>query len=364
MAEKKSSELKKQATAFVSGGACGAATVFIGHPLDVRPRPATPRRRRLTPPQTIKVRIQNDKPAPHNEFNGMADCFRKMVAKDGFRKGLYRGMSAPLVAVTPIFAVYFWGFDIGKKIWTSQFGAKPDGSLSTNGIVFAGGFSAIPGTLVMVPGDLIKVKLQSEPGTGKPPRFTNPINCAGWILRNEGPQGLFRGTALTLLRDVPGSMAYYTVYEVVKKELVNLSRDPNSTAPPALSPLAIMTAGGFSGIANWLVAVPPGACGAIGGRVCRGLTPSQSASPPRPLPRRASLAQLTPPSVLKSRYQTAPAGTYPGGIRQVASELLAKEGPGAFFKGLAPALTRAFPANAGGFLAMEGARTAMDLVWP
>ena len=68
--------------------------------------------------------------------------------------------------------------------------------------------------------------------------------------------------------------------------------------------------------------------------------------------------------MLKSRFQTAPAGTYPGGVRQVAAELLAKEGPGAFFKGLAPALTRAFPANAGGFLAMEVARKAMDYVWP
>ena len=98
----------------------------------------------------------------------MADCFRKMVAKDGFRRGLYRGMSAPLVAVTPIFAVYFWGFDVGKKIWTAAAGANPDGSVPTSGIVFAGGFSAIPGTLVMVPGDLIKVGVQRRPAAGRP----------------------------------------------------------------------------------------------------------------------------------------------------------------------------------------------------
>jgi solute carrier family 25 carnitine/acylcarnitine transporter 20/29 len=82
--------------------------------------------------------------------------------------------------------------------------------------------------------------------------------------------------------------------------------------------LAVITAGGLSGVTNWLVAVPP--------------------------------------DVLKSRYQAAEPGKYTS-IRQVATELLQTEGPGAFFKGLAPALTRAFPANAACFLGSEfGAR--------
>jgi len=193
-------------------------------------------------------------------------------------------------------------------------------NVSTGGIVFAGGFSAFPGTLFMVPGDLIKVKLQLERETGKAPRFTNPINTAKYILATDGPTGLFRGTALTLLRDVPGSIAYYTTYEVLKKKLNELNK-PKNGSPATLSPLSIITAGGMSGIANWLVAVPP--------------------------------------DVLKSRYQSNPQN-YPGGLRQVASELLKNEGFGALFKGLAPALTRAFPANAACFLGMEVSRKFMD----
>ncbi len=49
-----------------------------------------------------------------------------------------------------------------------------------------------------------------------------------------------------------------------------------------------------------------------------------------------------------------------GGLRQVASELLAKEGIGGFFKGLVPALTRSFPANAACFLGMEVSRKFLD----
>jgi solute carrier family 25 carnitine/acylcarnitine transporter 20/29 len=137
-----------------------------------------------------------------NEYSGMMDCFRKTIARDGVA-GLYRGMSAPVIAVTPIFATYFWGFDLGKDI-----AAKAEGvdrtKVSTWGIVFAGGFSAIPGTMVMVPGDLIKVKLQVESDlarkNGVPPRFKGPLGCARDIFAKEGPRGFFRGTALTLLR--------------------------------------------------------------------------------------------------------------------------------------------------------------------
>lgn len=52
-----------------------------------------------------------------------------------------------------------------------------------------------------------------------------------------------------------------------------------------------------------------------------------------------------PPDVLKSRLQSAPAGTYKG-TADVLRVLLKNEGPQALFKGLGPAMLRAFPANA------------------
>ena len=43
----------------------------------------------------------------------------------GFR-GLYRGMLAPLMGVTPMFAISFWGYGIGKKIQQT----RPDDPLT------------------------------------------------------------------------------------------------------------------------------------------------------------------------------------------------------------------------------------------
>ena len=59
-----------------------------------------------------------------------------------------------------------------------------------------------------------------------------------------------------------------------------------------------------------------------------------------------------PPDVIKSRYQTAPEGKYTG-LRDVYTHLIKEEGPAGLFKGVGPAMARAFPANAACFLGME-----------
>lgn len=44
-------------------------------------------------------------------FGILASTFRM----EGIR-GLYRGVSAPITAVSPLFAVSFWGYDMGKRV--------------------------------------------------------------------------------------------------------------------------------------------------------------------------------------------------------------------------------------------------------
>lgn len=71
-----------------------------------------------------------------------------------------------------------------------------------------------------------------------------------------------------------------------------------------------------------------------------------------------------PPDVLKSRLQTSPAGSYPGGIREVFAELMRREGPLALYKGVTPVMLRALPANAACFIGFEIAKDFLDIVAP
>lgn len=288
-----------QLKSFLSGGVGGIGLVLVGHPFDL-----------------IKVRLQT---AAKGEYTGALDVFKKALAKDGVR-GLYRGMSTPLVGITPIFAVCFWGYDIGQRIAKSLGATDANGKLNMAGIMFAGGFSAIPTTAIMTPVERIKVILQTQGTTaegGK--KYKGPVDVAVTLYKQGGLASIYKGTAATLWRDIPGSVAYFFAYEVVKKALT-----PSGSTPDQLNPLAVLFAGGMAGVANWAVAIPA--------------------------------------DVLKSRQQSAPDGTYKN-LMDVLVKTVRADGVPALFKGLGPAMLRAFPANAACFLGVEVANKVLNKLW-
>lgn len=69
-----------------------------------------------------------------------------------------------------------------------------------------------------------------------------------------------------------------------------------------------------------------------------------------------------PPDTLKSRFQTAPPGKY-NGLMDVLKELIAQEGVTGVYKGLGPAMLRAFPANAACFLGVETSKKLLNVLF-
>ena len=65
-----------------AGGVGGVCAVLVGHPFDL-----------------VKVRMQT---AEKGVYSGAIDVVKRTVAREGLRKGLYAGVSAPLVGVTPM----------------------------------------------------------------------------------------------------------------------------------------------------------------------------------------------------------------------------------------------------------------------
>ncbi|CAL4147656.1 unnamed protein product, partial [Meganyctiphanes norvegica] len=273
---------------FLAGGFGGMCLVAAGHPLD-----------------TIKVRLQTQpKPAPGEKafYAGTWDCAMKTIRNEGFF-GLYKGMAAPLVGVTPMFAVCFLGFGIGKKLQQKT----PDQELNALQLFNAGCLSGVFTTAIMTPGERIKCLLQIDVCIAKKTIFKgNSVEKILFIY--GGVMSCFKGLHNTTL-DVPASGMYFLSYEWLKKRLSPANK------PGELSVAATLTAGGMAGMFNWAVAIGP--------------------------------------DVLKSRLQTAPEGKYPNGIRSVFVDIMKTEGPKGLFKGLTPVMLRAFPANAACFLGYE-----------
>mmetsp|Transcript_21681 Transcript_21681/g.61040 ORF Transcript_21681/g.61040 Transcript_21681/m.61040 type:complete len:102 (+) Transcript_21681:3-308(+) len=93
----------------------------------------------------------------------------------------------------------------------------------------------------------------------------------------------------------------------------------------SLSPLAVVMGGGFAGVFNWIIAIPF--------------------------------------DTVKSRIQTAPEGAY-SGLVDCAKKLHAAEGGAGFFKGVGPAMLRAFPANAACFMGVEWSKKFLNWLVP
>lgn len=300
------SSASAQLRSFAAGGFGGICAVVVGHPFDL-----------------VKVRLQT---AESGVYKSAVDCLKQSIARDGLRRGLYAGVSAPLVGVTPMFAVSFWGYDLGKQLVTSYTTVEKNAAtgqpqLSIGQVSAAGFFSAIPMTAITAPFERVKVILQvqgSRLQPGEEPRYKGGMDVVRSLYREGGVRSVFRGSAATLARDGPGSAAYFAAYEYIKRRLT--PKDPITGAPQGdLSLLAVTAAGGAAGIAMWI--------------------------------------PVFPVDTVKSRLQTAEGNVSIGGV---VREIYGRGGVKAFFPGFGPALARAVPANAATFLGVELAHQAMN----
>ncbi|PLB49996.1 carnitine-acylcarnitine carrier protein [Aspergillus steynii IBT 23096] len=292
-----------QIRSLAAGAAGGVCAVVVGHPFDL-----------------VKVRLQT---AEKGVYKGAMDVVKRTVAREGLARGLYAGVSAPLVGVTPMFAVSFWGYDLGKQLVSKFSTVRVENNTpqyTIGQISSAGFFSAIPMTLITAPFERVKVLLQIQgqnpPPPGQKPKYSGGVDVVRQLYKEGGIRSVFRGSAMTLARDGPGSAAYFAAYEYIKRSLT--PKDANGNITGELSMPAVLAAGGAAGIAMWI--------------------------------------PVFPVDTIKSRLQSAPGKpTISGTIRSV----YASGGFKAFFPGFGPALARAVPANAATFAGVEVAHKFM-----
>ncbi|CAM9970834.1 unnamed protein product, partial [Phaeothamnion confervicola] len=170
----------------VSGTVAGFAQVVVGHPLD-----------------TIKVRLQTQS-STNPVYSGMADCFKKTWAQEGFG-GLYAGAASPLLGAMAHNAGVFFSYGMAKKVVG---GGK---ELTIPQYYAAGALAAVPITIVEAPVDLFKIKLQAQVGKGQ---YSGVFDCGRQVIAANGWAGAYQGFAATMLRNVPCFGGYFFAFEV------------------------------------------------------------------------------------------------------------------------------------------------------
>jgi solute carrier family 25 carnitine/acylcarnitine transporter 20/29 len=270
-------------------------SVAVGHPMDL-----------------VKVKIQTLKLAPGEAAPSAISMLTNTMKTEGMA-GLYRGVAAPFVAISPIYAICFWGYDIGEKLIRAGTGMLSADGLTMGQVCIAGGFSAIPTTALMAPTERLKILMQASP-TGT---YKGLVDCGVKTFAEGGVQSLMKGTVATLARDVPGSVAWFGGYEIVKRQVASVQ----GVEVGELNPLWFMFSGGMAGVFNWLA--------------------------------------ILPIDTVKSRFQSSKPGEYTG-IIDVYKSIVKEGGYGALYRGIGPAMLRAFPANAACFFGVEMAKKQLE----
>jgi solute carrier family 25 carnitine/acylcarnitine transporter 20/29 len=132
-----------------------------------------------------------------NQYKGLADCFRQTIAKDGFT-ALYRGMSAPLIGVSPMFALSFVAYDFGvASVKAIKGNDKP---LNMFDYTVAGAWSAVPTTIITTPMERLKVVMQTQDQNPNGKQYKGMFDAASHMIKEGGVKSLYRGTVATLAR--------------------------------------------------------------------------------------------------------------------------------------------------------------------
>lgn len=274
----------------VAGTIAGINVTLVGHPFD-----------------TLKVRLQTQ-PQQNPVYSGLVDCFKKTVKWEGFFKGLYKGVQAPLVGQMFFRANLFLAFGESKR-FLSDYGKRP---LKIYHYYMAGGIGWGFGCLAECPFEFIKTQMQIQIIKSKTikdyvPEFTSMTDCFKKIVKTNGIFGAYQGFVPHMSRNVPAGAVHLGTFEYLRLIFAEKQKCKVSELPILYN----MLAGSTGGVLFWALFFP--------------------------LDVLKSATQGDSPYKEKKRFK---------GIFDAVSKLWAEGGISRFYKGFTPCMLRSIPANA------------------
>ncbi|KAJ9076371.1 Mitochondrial succinate-fumarate transporter [Entomophthora muscae] len=184
------------ATHLIAGGSAGLMEACICHPLD-----------------TIKVRMQLKRTKQVGNFFNVG---ARIVTKEG-TLALYKGLGAVVSGIVPKMAIRFSSFEYYKSLM-----ADKDGNVPVQKTFLAGlGAGVTEAVMVVTPMDVVKIRLQAQRHSMMDPldvpKYRNAAHAAYVIVKEEGVGALYKGIALTALRQATNQAVNFAAYQELKK---------------------------------------------------------------------------------------------------------------------------------------------------
>lgn len=292
-------QLSTGAASLLAGSVAGVIGIGLSFPLD-----------------TVNTRFQlvqgeqegecgrGRKPSHVSGFStGIVDTALQIYQNDGWQ-GFFAGAHGMMAGESVIKAVAFASNALALA--SIENSSPSTGGPSALALFVAACFAGMMAAFVVAPVERIKVVMQSSPQG----MFKDEWDCARTIVHQQGVRGLLHGLDATLARDIPGYGFYFAIYGVLNQHC-------------DFGPLSPILLGATAGSASWIPVYPIDTVKTLMQR-----STSQS-----------SATCLT--------------------AWQVTSQLYARGGAKAFYRGLTPKLLRSAVNHATTFTVYESAMQLM-----
>lgn len=272
---------------------------------------------------TVTIKASKHNPHTVQAPLGPIGTARRIVEREGFF-ALYKGLTAVWTGIIPKMAIRFVSFEQYREWMTAASGL----SAPTSSITFTAGLASglTEAILVVTPAEVCKIRMQSQyhslmdPAQMQKRKYTNVVQTAFVIVKEEGLGALYKGVVPTMLRQGCNQAVNFTGYNLIKKEVMEIQ------GTDKLEHWQSLLIGGFSG----------------------GMGPLAN----------------NPLDVVKTRLQkqVVVPGKEPKytGLVQACGVIAKEEGVLALWKGITPRLLRIMPGQAITFMTYEAVSTKMN----
>ncbi|GAA5796784.1 hypothetical protein HPULCUR_002159 [Helicostylum pulchrum] len=275
------------------------------------------------PFDTVKVRLQTQS-VENPVFKGPMDCLKATMKEEGV-KGLFKGMSSPIVGAMLENAILFVGYrQIQRQIReysppiqtpTTILDAEGQVPLTLNQLVLAGAIAGSIVSFILTPVELIKCKLQVQ-HINKTTSFKGPLDLIQHTYRTQGMSAFYRGFLPTFIRETGASAFWFGAYEYTCLQLIQHRQKTSDrlVSKNDLTAPELMLGGAMGGIAYNL--------------------------------------SFFPIDVIKSRMQIEASGQFKS-FWQITNEIYKGAGIKGFYRGCGMTAAKSAPANAIIFMTYE-----------
>lgn len=187
----------------IAGSVAGSAAKLIEYPFD-----------------TTKVKLQAQD-IRNPVYRGAVDCMWRTIRTEGVM-GLYRGLSAPLVAASAENATLFSVFNAASR-WSWLMTCVGPSSLKQT--LVCGAMSGFAASFLLTPIELVKCKIQVTTLAGKKHMTISQHIRA--VFRDSGLRGFWRAQHATAIRETGGSASWFGAQHLVTSLLENAQSIPH-----------------------------------------------------------------------------------------------------------------------------------------